>query len=257
MSQAMTVERVNDLTERVLDIACGTAKQVMPALARQESVRPGINLRFENPDVKEFIGKYEGESREVFAQRQAIVAACKLKRDMAVADIGAATGFFTRLFAREVGPEGKVYAVDISPKFIDHIEKTVVGEGLKNVVGVVCMPDNVMLPARAIDLAFVCDTYHHFEFPFQTLASIHEALRPGGQLIVVDFHRIAGTSREWVLNHVRADKEVVVREISSSGYKVVADEPLLKENYFIRFEKVGTRELSHAGCASSGRAGLA
>lgn len=75
---------------------------------QEKSVRPGINKPFENPNVKEFIGKFEIESRELYARRNDIVAACKLRPGMAVADVGAGTGLFTRLFAREVGEHGKV-----------------------------------------------------------------------------------------------------------------------------------------------------
>lgn len=211
---------------------------VQLTLAQEKSVRPGINKPFENPDVREFLGKFEGESREIYAQRKEIAAACKLKPGMVVADIGAGTGLFTRLFAKEVGAEGKVYAVEIAPKFIEHIEKTSKEAGLKNVVGVVCTADSVKLPPRSIDLAFICDTYHHFEFPFRTMVSIHQALRPGGQVILIDFHRIEGKSSEWVLGHVRAGQEVVTKEIVSSGFKVVEEKKLLKDNYFARFEKV-------------------
>jgi predicted methyltransferase len=220
-------------------LALALASLACLAPAQEKSVRPGINQPFENPDVKEYVGKFEIESREVYAQRKEIVAACKLRPGLTVADVGAGTGLFTRLFAKEVGPTGKVYAVDIAPRFVEHIEKTARDEGLKNVVGVVCTPDRVKLPANSVDVAFVCDTYHHFEFPFKTLASIHEALRPGGQLIVIDFHRIEGKSREWVLNHVRAGQDVVVKEITSSGFKRVGEEKLLQENYFVRFEKIG------------------
>jgi FkbM family methyltransferase len=209
------------------------------AVAGQEkSVRPGINKPFENPDVKDFIGKFEVESREIFTQRKEIVAACKLKPGMAVADIGAGTGLFTRLFAKEVGATGRVYAVDITPKFIAHIERTCKEADIKNVVGVVCTAQSAKLPPNSIDLAFICDTYHHFEFPLKAMASIHEALRPGGQVIVIDFHRIEGKSREWVLSHVRAGQETVTEEIVSSGFKKVGEEKLLKENYLVRFEKV-------------------
>src|SRR5947199_5594619 len=81
----------------------------LPAFGQEKSVRPGINKPFENPNVEEFIGKFEVESREVYAKRHDIIAACKLKPDMAVGDIGAGTGLFTRLLAKEVGPKGKVY----------------------------------------------------------------------------------------------------------------------------------------------------
>jgi ubiquinone/menaquinone biosynthesis C-methylase UbiE len=209
-----------------------------PVTGQDKSVRPGINQPFENPDVKEFVGKFEVESREVFAQRRALVAACKLKPGMAVADIGAGTGLFTRLFAKEVGDRGKVYAVDIAPKFIQHIEQTCRESGLQNVIGVVCKTDSAGLPERSIDLAFICDTYHHFEFPFKTMASIHRALRPGGRLVLVDFKRIPGVSSEWVLNHVRAGQEIVTKEILSTGFKLVGEPKLLKDNYCLVFEKV-------------------
>ena len=211
---------------------------VLPASAQDKSVRPGINKAFENPDVKEYVGKFEVESREVFTKRKEIVAACKLKPGMVIADVGAGTGLFTRLFAREVGEKGKVFAVDIAPKFIEHIKQTCDKAGIKNVQGVVCKQDTVELPENSVDLVFICDTYHHFEFPFKTMASIHRALRPGGQVVVVDFQRIPGKSREWVLNHVRAGEKTVVQEIVSSGFKKIGEEKILSENYLVRFEKV-------------------
>jgi ubiquinone/menaquinone biosynthesis C-methylase UbiE len=210
----------------------------LPALSQEKSVRPGINKPFENPDVQEFIGKFEIESREVFAKRREIVAACKLKPGMAVGDIGAGTGLFTRLFARAVGDQGKVYAVDIAPTFIQHIEKSCRERGIKNVTGILCKPDSVELPTRSIDLAFICDTYHHFEFPFKTMASIHRALRPGGRVVLVDFKRIPGVSSEWVLNHVRAGQETVTKEILSTGFKVVEEPKLFTENYCMVFKKI-------------------
>jgi ubiquinone/menaquinone biosynthesis C-methylase UbiE len=208
------------------------------ATAQEKSVRPGINKPFENPNVQEFLGKFEVESREIFAKRQEIIAACKIKPGMVIGDIGAGTGLFTRLFAREVGPVSKVFAVDITPRFIAYIDKTCKEQGLKNVVGVVCKQDSVELAPNSIDLAFICDTYHHFEFPMKTLASIHRALRPHGQLILIDFHRIEGKSSEWVLNHVRAGQEVFTKEIISAGFRQVEEESFLKENYLVRFEKV-------------------
>jgi FkbM family methyltransferase len=209
---------------------------------QEKSVRPGINKPFENPNVKEYVGKFEGESREVFAKRKEIVAACGLKPGMVVADIGAGTGLFTRLFAHAVGPTGRVYAVDIAPKFIAHVEQTCKEAGLANVTGVVCTPTSAKLPQNSIDLAFVCDTYHHFEYPYRTLASIHRALKPGGRLILIDFKRIKGVSSDWIMGHVRAGQEVFTREVAESGFRPVGEEKFLKENYLVRFERVPRHE---------------
>jgi ubiquinone/menaquinone biosynthesis C-methylase UbiE len=212
------------------------------ALAQEKSVKPGINDPFKDPDVKEFQGKFEGESREVFAQREKIVAACKLKPGLVVADVGAGTGLFTRLFAKEVGTDGQVFAVDIAPKFLEHIQLTSQQAGLRNVTPVLCNPDSVDLPPSSVDVVFVCDTYHHFEFPDRTLASLRRALRPGGRLIVIDFVRIPGKSSDWVLKHVRAGEEVVEKEITSAGFEKTAEvKDLLNENYFVTFSRPASR----------------
>lgn len=210
-----------------------------PLPAQEKSVRPGINQQFQNPDPEEFVARFERDGRDAYDHREAILKAIGLKKGMRVADVGAGTGLFTRLFAKEVGPEGIVYAVDIAENFVRHIERQARQAGLANIRGVVCDPDHVKLPPQSIDLAFICDTYHHFEFPYKTMRSIHTALKPGGQVILIDFHRIEGQSSEWVLNHVRAGQEVFCREIEEVGFRQVEVRPdLLKESYFVRFQKI-------------------
>jgi uncharacterized protein YkwD/precorrin-6B methylase 2 len=211
----------------------------VPADAQEKSVKPGINAPFKDPDLKKYIATFEGESREIFSQRKEIVAACKIKPGMVVADVGAGTGLFTRLFAAEVGAKGKVFAVDIAPAFIEHIRKTCKEAGITNVEAVRCGERSVDLPAASVDLVFICDTYHHFEYPMSTMASIHQALKPGGQLVLIDFHRIEGKSSGFVMVHVRAGQEVFTKEIEAAGFRVLGTEQLLKENYFVRFEKGG------------------
>jgi ubiquinone/menaquinone biosynthesis C-methylase UbiE len=158
---------------------------------------------------------------------------------MIVADIGAGTGLFTRLFSDAVGREGRVIAVDISQKFLEHIQKTSREEGRRNVDTLLCTADSTRLPPESVDVAFICDTYHHFEFPLKTMTSLRQALKPGGRVIVVDFRRVAGTSTDWVMNHVRAGQEVFEAEIVQSGFRKTGEErDLLKENYFVIFEKV-------------------
>ena len=221
--------------------AIGLVLLVFTALAvaaQEKSVRPGINDPFKDPDVKEFQDKFEVESREVYTQREKIVAACKLKPGMVVADVGAGTGLFTRLMAKEVGRDGQVFAVDIAPKFLEHVQKTSRDAGLKNVTPVLCGPDSVDLPPNAVDLAFICDTYHHFEFPERTLLSLHRAVKPGGRVVVIDFHRVPGKSSDWTLKHVRAGQEVFEKEIASAGFEKTDEvKDLLKDNYFVVFTK--------------------
>jgi ubiquinone/menaquinone biosynthesis C-methylase UbiE len=211
----------------------------LPGFAQDKSVRPGINDPFKNPDLKKYTETFEGESREVFAKRKEVVAAVALKPGQAVADVGAGTGLYTRLFTTEVGEKGKVYAVDISEKFLDHIAKVNKEAKVTNVTTVLCKPHSVELKPESIDVAFICDTYHHFEFPTRTMTSLHAALKPGGRVVVIDFRRVKGESTDWVMNHVRAGQEVFEQEIQDAGFKKVREEKkLLTENYFVVFEKV-------------------
>jgi len=206
--------------------------------SQDKSVKPGINDPFKNPDIEKFAKTFETESREVYALREKIVAACKLKPGMVVADVGAGTGLFTRLFAPAVGPKGRVIAVDISEKFLDHINRSCKDAKITNVETVKCTDTSAELPENSVDLVFVCDTYHHFEYPLRTMASIRKALKPDGRVVVIDFNRIPGKSSDWVLGHVRAGREAVVQEIEEAGFKKVWEEKdLLKENYLVVFEK--------------------
>jgi len=176
-----------------------------PLMAQEKSVRPGINDPFEKPTPTEFLEKFEVESREIFAKRNEIVSAAKIKPGSIIADVGAGTGLFTRLLAKATGPKGKVIAVDIAQSFLDHIDATCKIEKLDNVSFQLCNQESCLLAPNTLDVAFVCDTYHHFEFPFRTATSIYKALKPEGKLILIDLHRTSGVSSEWAMKHVRAD----------------------------------------------------
>jgi ubiquinone/menaquinone biosynthesis C-methylase UbiE len=154
-----------------------------------------------------------------------------------VADIGAGTGLFAPLLSKAVGPDGTVYAVDIVKDFLAHIERRAAEAGLRNVRTVLCTERSAELPPASIDAAFICDTYHHFEFPRSTMASIRRALRPGGEIVLVDFKRIPGTSSEWILNHVRAGQETVTAEIEAAGFSKIEEIGLLRDNYILRFRR--------------------
>lgn len=217
-------------------LALSLVTLLSPVLA-QQSVRPGINDHYENADVRRWQGIFERDGREVWDRRDDIVAALNLKQGAIVADVGAGTGFFALMFAQEIGQGGRVYAVDITPNFVESIRTRAKGMGYRNVIGVVNIPRSVMLPVRSVDQVFISDTYHHFEYPESMLASIHAALRPGGKLVVIDFKRIPGVSIPWVIKHVRAGEETVLHEIGQAGFTLVERKDFMKTQYFLSFRK--------------------
>ena len=209
-------------------------------LAQDASVKPGINDKFLDPKLKvdEWTQKFETESREIFHQRDKIAAAVGLRPGMTMADIGAGTGLFTLSFSQAVGPNGKVYAVEIAKNFLEHIKARAAKANASNVETILCTEKSVELPEASIDLAFICDVYHHFEFPTATLATLHKALKPGGEVVLIDFKRIPGVSSDFVMGHVRAGQDVVESELSAAGFEKTAEvTDILKENYFVRFRR--------------------
>ena len=223
-------------------------KRILPLLclltsvsfAQDASVKPGINDKFLDPklNVEEWTKKFETESREIFHQREKIVAAIGLQPGMAMADIGAGTGLFTLHFAQAVGENGKVYAVEIAKNFLEHIKARASRASASNVQAILCTEKSVELPEASIDLAFICDGGDHFEYPNASLATLHKALKPGGTLVLIDFKRIPGESSDFVMGHVRAGQEVFEAEVIAAGFEKIDEvKGVLKENYFVKFRR--------------------
>jgi len=210
---------------------------VIPLRAAERDVNPGINDSFRHPDFSVWVERFEHEGREVYDKREQIVAALHLASGMRVADVGAGTGLFSKLFSPLVGATGKVYAEDISEVFVDNIRRIAREQGLGNIISVLGTDRDAKLPVAGLDMIYVCDTYHHFEYPKTMLASLHKALKPGGQLVVIDFVRDPASSSDWILHHVRADKQTVIAEIRSAGFELSGEETFLTSNYFVVFKK--------------------
>ena len=214
-------------------------KSVEPTGA--DSAKPGINDDYLDPnlDVDKFVQRFEIESREIFTSRQEIVRVLQINPGERMADVGAGTGFFSLMFAEQVGEAGWVYAVDIAPRFIVHIRDRIDAGHVRNVTPILCTRDQANLAPNSVDKVFICDTYHHFEHFKSTSASIFKALKPNGQLYVVDFERIEGKSRPWILGHVRAGKDEVKNELIKSGFEFVEEISIsgFAENYMLKFRK--------------------
>ncbi|MES2683396.1 MAG: methyltransferase domain-containing protein [Pseudomonadota bacterium] len=116
-----------------------------------------------------------------------VLRGLELKPGMVVADIGAGTGFYTRLMAPEVMPGGIVYAVEIQAPLLQQLRALAASPEF-SVVRVVKGAEALLpLPANSLDMALMVDVYHELEYPFEMVASIVNALKPGGQLVLVEF----------------------------------------------------------------------
>lgn len=208
-----------------------------------------LNRQFntQDADVQAFVKRFESADREVYARREAIAAAVGAGPGQAVADIGAGTGLFTWILAKQVGPTGTVHAVDVSEPFLKYLAGQVRSRRLERVVKVVKGgPESTNLPADSVDVVLVCATYHHLERPQPILASIHKALKEGGKLVIVDWDLRPDSSAE-VRAKARAPRQVYFREIEAAGFRLVPTtiEPPLKDNFLAVFERTRSGNPNH------------
>lgn len=156
-------------------------------------------------------------------QGERIIAALPLKPGMTVADVGTGAGVMLPLFSKAVGPKGKVVSQDIFPDFLAAAKRNAARQGLQNVEFVLGGEKDVKLPAGCCDLAVTIDAYHHFDYPAEMLASLARALKPGGQLVIVDYYKRPGAmgTRVDAVEHVRLDMDDVIKEVEAHGFELV------------------------------------
>ena len=112
-----------------------------------------------------------------------------IKPGMAVADIGAGSGYHTLRLSPAVGRDGVVYAEDIVESYVSGLRREAARRGLKNVRTVVGNADDPKLPAHSVDRAVLVHMYHEIESPYALLWRLAPALRPGGRVGVIDVDR--------------------------------------------------------------------
>jgi ubiquinone/menaquinone biosynthesis C-methylase UbiE len=152
-----------------------------------------------------------------------------------VADLGAASGWFTIRLARRVGPNGKVYAEDIQPQMIEVIKRRVPREGVDNVITRLGTPDDPKLPVGELDAVLIVDAYHEMERPVPLLRNVAKALKPDGRLGIVEF-TMAGGGPGPPMDE-RVDPERVIREATEAGLHLIARPEILRYEYLLVFAK--------------------
>ena len=177
-------------------LAASAALAQPAAVAERYSLVPasadGIGKRYMGREISAVMGWQgaawlEREEREREERTDLLLPMLEIKSGMAVADVGAGSGYFARRIAARVGPGGAVYAVDVQPEMVRMLEALARQPGLGQIKPVQGSATAVKLAAASIDLALMVDVYHELEFPYEVLASIVQALKPGGRVVFVEY----------------------------------------------------------------------
>jgi SAM-dependent methyltransferase len=129
------------------------------------------------------------DGRDRAGEADTVMALLGVRPGMQVADVGAGSGYYTVRLSPRVGPQGRVIAQDIVPRYLSRLQERVRRERLSNVTLALGDPHDPRLAPASVDLALLVHMYHEVETPYAFLHNLRGALRPGGRVAVVDLDR--------------------------------------------------------------------
>ncbi|HCF58468.1 MAG TPA: SAM-dependent methyltransferase [Myxococcales bacterium] len=185
-----------------------------------------------NPiDLEAYLKRLESPERAEWQRPDAVIKALGLKRGQTVAEIGAGPGYFSLRLAKAVGPRGTVFAVEVEPQIIGVLRERIVAAEARNVVPVLGLDDDPLLPPKSCDLVLMVNALHHVEERRAYLKRLARSLKPEGRLVVVDFHK-RDTPVGPGLGH-RLAREEAVRDARAARFELASESELLEYQYFL------------------------
>jgi ubiquinone/menaquinone biosynthesis C-methylase UbiE len=176
----------------------------------------------------EYAQVLEDPARDAWQKPHEVLEALHLKGTETIADIGAGSCYFARRFAHHAA---QVYAVDIDARLLEICRK----DAPANLKTVLSVPDDPKLADGGADIVFFCDVLHHIANHSAYLEKVRRALKDGGRVVVIDFHKRplpVGPGPE-----MKIARETMVEEFKQAGFQRVEEYEFLPYQYFLVFTR--------------------
>ena len=155
-----------------------------------------------------------------------------------LADVGSGGGFYTYLFAKAVGPNGKVYAVDTDENNLAYIKDHAVQVELNNIETFLTPEDHLVLPNQPFDLIFMRNIFHHIFNPDNYFSSIANYVDSNSNIVIIDYKKVAGFSLSFASRRRHySDPEVIVSSMQKSGLVLAESHSFLPNQSFQIFKR--------------------
>ena len=207
------------------------ATALVLALALPAAQPPSRNIwesQYKTRAAADMARQFENDGRPVYRHRAEIIRLLELRPGMAVAEIGAGSGFLSLMAARAIGPAGRVTATELDPKMVAYMNDRAKAEGLSNFTATAARTDSTGLAAASADAVVIVNTYSFFDRPQEMLASVAQSMRRGALLVIVDFPPADGSG---------AAPDGVVATAKAAGLQVVDRHDVVPGHYLLRFRK--------------------
>ena len=187
-------------------------------------------------DLKRFA--YDGFDRDSWQHPDRVIASLDLEPGDRVADLGAGGGYFSFRLAEAVGPEGRVYAVDVDPDMTGYLFERAAEEHADNVEVILAEFHDPLLPDGEIDLLFTSNTYHHIEDRVAYFTNLRRDLKPDGRVAVIELNGSSWFARTF--GH-ETPLETIAKEMAEAGYRLDRSFDFLERQHFAIFSVAGSR----------------
>ena len=197
---------------------------------RKHKNEPATEQRFK--DIDKWVRAFEDPERVKWQKPAEVIRAMDLTSGDVIADIGAGTGYFTRLFAMAIAPDGRAIGLDIEESMVKYMKEDAIKLGLENYEAKVVPTDSAGLAPDSVDVVFLSNTYHHIGDRVDYFKAVAKGLKKDGRVVIVDFYKDSkiGPPRDHKLA-----KSVALREMKEAGYKLVKTHNVLEHQYFLEF----------------------
>jgi ubiquinone/menaquinone biosynthesis C-methylase UbiE len=190
----------------------------------------GLHMDFS--DTPHFARAFDDPERDASQRPDEVVARLGLEPGSVVVDLGTGTGYFVPRLSRAVGPSGKVLALDVEPNMVEHVRERAKKAGLANVESRKVPYDDPELAPASVDRVLIVNTWHHIDQRVQYTQKIARALKPHGELWIVDFTLEA---KQGPPAQHRLTAQQVVKELEQGSLMAEVVEPEgLPDQYLVR-----------------------
>ena len=200
---------------------------------QQPPPRPASDGRKTRLFAPQDLGLLEPPDREAWQKPDQVMDALHVADGTTVADLGAGGGWFTIRLARRVGPNGRVYAVDVQRLMKEAIERRVQREGLGNVEAILGDEKDPGLPRNSVEAVLVVDAFHEMSDPVVLLRNVARALKQHGRIGIIDYRE--GEGGPGPDPQDRVPPGAVIAQANAAGLTLVEQHTFLPYQYFLIF----------------------
>lgn len=176
----------------------------------------------------------ERSEREKEEQTSLLIENMEINSTDIIADIGAGSGYHVFKMA-PIANEGRIYAVDIQSEMLDAIHEKQDALSINNIDLIKGEEQTTNLPANTIDKLLMVDVYHEFSFPKEMLSSIYAALKPNGQIYLVEYRKEDDNIPIKTIH--KMTEAQAVKEFEASGFKLIKNIDNLPWQHCMVFQK--------------------